>query len=114
MDPRGRVGFVPGWQWLTKNPNFGMEWARPSPFSGRLYQTDEIRIEIEIPEIEEKLKLVHWVTMRNARNPQSREFLDTFPDHREWYLFKGEIPPAWFRGFENNPTKDPIVIPSEN
>ncbi len=85
MNRRGEVGLVAGWQWLTTNPAFGMEWARPSPFSGRLYRTDEIRIEVNVPVKEEAFQ-----------------------------LFQGAIPPNWIVGFEKNPTKDVIVLPELN
>ncbi len=113
MNRRGEVGMVPGWQWLTANATFGMEWARPSPHSARRFRTDEFRIEVEVPE-RFRSQLIKWTVLRDQRVPDSREFLDTFPDHTEWWLYKGLVSPTWFGAIDKNPYPESLILPELN
>lgn len=111
MNKLGEVGLVRGHQWLTRNPAFGAEWARST--AGRPYRLDEFRLTVDVP-LAAEVNLARWLAVRNSRNPPSAEFLDTFPDHPDWFLYHGAIPPNWIVGYEKNPVREALVIPEQN
>lgn len=113
IDETGRVGMVPGFQWLTESSDWNQEWARPSPFSKLTFRRDEWRITIEIPEAQRR-RLVSWRELERTRRPASADFINTFQDARIWHLFKGEIPTAWFAAVDRNPTRHDLVILDQN
>jgi hypothetical protein len=113
MNSDGQVGMVAGWQWLTENPDWQQEWARPSPFSKLTFRRDEWRITVEIPSAQVR-RLVSWKEVDRTRRPASADFINTFADAHLWHLFKGPIPPDWFAAVDRNPTRHDLVITDQN
>ncbi len=95
-------GFVPGWQWLTENPDWEQEWARPQP--GAMFRKDEFRLTVVIPPaIGGEAQLVRWDAIDAKNAPDSRVYINSFADHRFWWLFRGSIRPAWILATDRNP-----------
>lgn len=109
----GEVGMVGGWQWLTQNPDWQQDWARPTPASSLTFRRDEWRITVEIPEAQAR-RLVSWREMDRTRRPQSAEFINAFKDAPLWHLYKGPIPPDWFAAVDRNPIRRDLVLPENN
>lgn len=104
----GKIGFQRGFQWLTTNHEFGQEWC--VKMDARLpFRRDEFRITINVPKLAEK-GLVSWRQLANSNNPQSREYIESFPEHRDWWLFRGPIPQPWFLAVDKNKTPRLIKV----
>lgn len=113
MDQKGRVGMRAGWQWLTEASHWEQEWARPSPFSKLPWRRDEIRITVRFPD-RFPGQLISWPEVDRAHRPDSADFINTFADARNWWLYYGAIPPLWFVAIEKNPTPAPLVVTDGN
>lgn len=76
-------------QWLTKNPDFSAQfWAVKVIFN---YDRTAYRITISIPK-SHRSKLLRWSIVSTPDN-----YLNRCPGWQDWYIFKGRIPPGWFR-----------------
>ena len=113
MDKAGRVGFVRGWQWLTADPDWMQEWARPTPFSKLTYRRDEHRITVTIPEAL-RTRLMTWEDFARKYQPESAAWIETFKGTRHWRLFFGRIPPGWFLAVDRNPVREELIITEDN
>lgn len=113
IDTKGMVGMVAGYQWLTVDPDWQQEWARPSPHSKLTFRRDEYRIGIAIP-LGLRERLVTWEQVDAKFHPQSSEYVKTFAGWQYWRLFRGRIPPAWFLSVDQNPVRPDFVITDQN
>lgn len=90
----------PGFQWLTKNPDF----AQPFCFLGELpFAKNTFRITIRIPD--KALGMLHsWPEMAAKCRPDSATEINTpAVDWQNWFVFYGRIDPAWFLEVARNP-----------
>jgi hypothetical protein len=111
MDAQGRVGFVPGWQWLTVDPDWMQSWARPKASSAITVRRDEVRITVAIPpQALDARRLLKWEDLDRLYRPKSNEFIRSHPEWRYWRVFYGPISPKWFLAVERNPTKRDAII----
>jgi len=112
VNPDGEIGLVPGWQWLTQNASWDQEWARTMIRVEAPIRRDAYRIVVDVPQGELR-QLFTWAEIRDRYLPESREYIDSFPEAVDWYLFFGEIPPAWFVKIEPNPFRTDLVLEVE-
>jgi hypothetical protein len=94
----GKAGRIPGYQWLTKNPGFRQTWNEASllPFDRTAY-----RIEIVIPR-SAKRQLLPWPQWKTELGERMIPGFDVHGDPKNWLIFKGTVPPAWFRTITAN------------
>ena len=95
----GEVTRIPGYQWLTRNPAFRQSWNEASllPFDRTAY-----RIEIAMP-LSARSQLLPWPLWRDELGWRMLPGFDRHGDPENWCLFKGVVPPAWFRHLLPNP-----------
>lgn len=107
----GKIGFQPGWQWLTANSEFGQEWCLT--MDQRLpFRRDEIRLTINVPRLYEQ-RLITWRELAARCLPDSAEYIASFPEHKDWWLFRGPIPQAWLLAVDRNPRPRMIKLEVE-
>jgi hypothetical protein len=96
---RGSEFLIENIQWLTRNPDFTAQcWAT---FQCTLpYDRTAYRITVIIPKFHQKNKLISWGAESSPNN-----FLNKIPGWQDWYIFKGRIPPSWFRKIEKKPCR---------
>lgn len=92
----GRHGLLPGWQWLTSNPDFGQEWANKE-HSTLPYDRTAYRLTVVIPKTS-KNRLHKWLDICGSL-PIDKH-LNAFGDPENWYVFQGRIKPGWIRQVE--------------
>jgi hypothetical protein len=104
----GKVGFQPGWQWLTRNHEFGQEWC--ARMNAKLpFRRDDFRITINVPKIAEG-RVISWREIARVHSPASVEYIASFPEHPDWYVFRGPIPQPWFLAVDKNPFQRQLLI----
>ena len=96
----GTILRIPGYQWLTKQTCFRQSWNEASllPFDRTAY-----RIEIAIPRSARR-QLLPWPHWKAEMGERMMPGFDTHGDPENWLMFKGTVPPAWFRAHHGQPT----------
>ncbi len=92
----GRYGLLPGWQWLTSNPDFNQQWAN-TEFSTLPYDRTAHRLTIVIPKTA-KNRLHKWLDI--CGKLPIDQHLNAYGDPDNWYVFQGRIKPGWIRQVE--------------
>lgn len=85
----GGVKLIPGYQWLTSNPEFQQSWNEGSSLK---YDRTECRITIILP-VAVRFSLHKWTEFKD-KNPLY-ETLSCYGDPENWYVFKGTVIPFW-------------------
>jgi hypothetical protein len=91
---------IPGYQWLTRDPAFHQSWNESSLLP---YDRTAYRIEIAIPR-SCRGNLYPWPQWRAELGERMLPGLDRHGDPENWLIFKGAIPPDWFRRIAANPS----------
>jgi len=89
----GKIGLLPGWQWLTTNPDFNQGWAN-TEYTTLPYDRTAFRLTVVIPKTAQK-KLFKWLDICN-RLPIDSHF-NAYGGPENWYVFRGRIKPSWIR-----------------
>ena len=89
----GKIGVIPGWQWLTVNPSFQQVWAN-TEFTILPYDRTAFRLTVIIPKTAQK-QLFRWLDICN-KFPIDRH-LNAYGDPENWYVFRGRIKAGWIR-----------------
>jgi hypothetical protein len=92
----GRYGLLPGWQWLTSNPDFNQQWAN-TEFSTLPYDRTEYRLTVVIPKAARD-RLFRWLDICDKL--PINETMNAYGDPDNWYVFQGRIKPGWIRQVE--------------
>ena len=88
---RGRRGLIPGYQWLTTNPEFAQSWCE---YSSLPYDRAAYRITVDVPKEAEADALV-WTEVCQRLAPKGWRILNEFGDPDNWRLFRGIVRPEW-------------------
>lgn len=92
-----RIKLLPGYQWLTSNPEFTQSWNEGSTLQ---YDRTEYRLTIILP-TSVRFSLIKW-TDYNKDNPNFLfDTLNEYGDFENWYLFKGVVIPYWIANVHN-------------
>ena len=83
------VRLVPGYQWLTKNPEREQEWCNPE-FSTLPYRRNAVRFTVEIPK-HDRHKLIPSERVQGFRELGFGEY----GDPENWFAFQGDVDPTW-------------------
>jgi hypothetical protein len=88
----GRLYWRPGFQWLTKNPEF----AQPFCLLGNLpFPKNAYRLTVLVPE-SGLHRLTKWTEMCNRGHPDCEAEINTSAvDFENWWTFYGPIPRTW-------------------
>jgi hypothetical protein len=99
FDKHGNPQMLPGYQWLTTNPDYLQPWC----LLGNLpYSRNAVRITVEVPKTHEE-RVFNWLALCRARNPDCAEAINsTGGDVENWRVYGGPIPPFWFVAIEHN------------
>jgi len=89
----GKTVLVPGYQWLTSNPEFDQSWCNVR-YSSLPYDRLAYRITVMIPR-DHLPCLLPWLDV--CQKNEMKDVLNDFGDPENWYVFKGRIKPGWFR-----------------
>ena len=92
----GRLGLIPGFQWLTLNPDFQQEWAN-TKYSTLSYDRTEYRLTVVIPKTARD-RLFKWLDICDSLPID--EAMNAYGDPENWYIFEGRIKPSWIRKVE--------------
>lgn len=95
LEQSGEIGITRGWQWLTENDSFEQSWC-DSAHKSLPYDRNEVRITVCIPKAH-RHTLMTWLEMATYL-PLTAAMLNSYGDPEHWFIFKGKIPPGWFRG----------------
>ena len=92
----GKYGLIPGFQWLTLNPDFQQEWAN-TKYSTLSYDRTEYRLTVVIPKTARD-RLFKWLDICDSLPID--EAMNAYGDPENWYIFEGRIKPSWIRKVE--------------
>jgi hypothetical protein len=88
-----------GYQWLTANPAWTQDWNVRQVVR---YDRAACRITLAVPK-SARGRLYRWVSICRALAPRTWEDLNAAGDPQNWYLYKGRVPPGWFRRVDRRP-----------
>jgi hypothetical protein len=93
------LALLPGYRWLTTNPDWGQEWAEGT---GRLpYKRNEVRLTVEVPETHRR-NVLPWVIV-GPLMCRIYDVLSMYGDPENWRLYEGDVPPHWITAVDFNP-----------
>ena len=93
------IKLVPGYQWLTTNPDFDQAWCRASRLP---YKRNEVRLTVKIPD--RALKNVQRWLQYCVENPDPyQDDLNCYGDPENWVLYRGNVNPIWIKRAIPNP-----------
>lgn len=95
-DSAGRLIARTGYIWLTTNDNFyAQDWNSMLIIP---YDRAEFRITVRVPTTYEG-RVINWLEYCASGNiaPDIAEHLNAIGDPHNWRLYRGVIPPAWFK-----------------
>ena len=90
---------IPGYQNLTVNKAFNQSWEEQSSLP---YRRNAVRITVKIPK-NYRCNLFYWLRFCDAVNLNSARVLNSYGDPENWYVYRGKIPPKWFRAIDFRP-----------
>jgi hypothetical protein len=95
----GKLVRIPGYQWLTTNPDFRQSWNDASllPFDRTAY-----RIQLAVPRSAAP-QLLPWPNWKAELGARMMPGFDSHCDPKNWVVFKGTAPPTWFTHIMPNP-----------
>ena len=92
----GKYGLIPGFQWLTSNPEFHQEWAN-TEYTTLPYDRTEYRLTVVIPKAARD-RLFRWLDICDKLPID--EAMNAYGDPENWFVFQGRIKPGWIRRVE--------------
>lgn len=109
------VGLVPGWQWLTSDPDWSQAWATREAIG---CDRTECRLVVAIPLLD-RTRLYRWDDVAHRfgyTEPIARRFAEIGGGKRSdlWYVFAGAIPSGWIVDLEYRPDVDPSKLPARH
>jgi hypothetical protein len=92
----GKYGFIPGFQWLTSNPEFHQEGAN-TEYTTLPYDRTEYRLTVVIPKAARD-RLFRWLDICDKL--PIGEAMNAYGDPENWFVFQGRIKSGWIRRVE--------------
>lgn len=102
-DRKEDFSVLPGYQHLTANKSFAQSWEEHSHLP---YRRNAVRLTVKIPKAH-RTNLFYWLRFCEAVNLNSARVLNSYGDPENWFVYRGRIPPAWFRAIDFQPEAIP-------
>lgn len=88
----GEHKLIPGYQWLTRNPDWSQAWDVSYLLP---YRRNAVRITVKVPQAHAQ-DLRPWLGLAQLF-PETASVLNGYGDPENWFVFSGNIPRGWFR-----------------
>jgi hypothetical protein len=101
----GKIAILPGYQWLTANPDFNQSWAN-TEYTTLPYDRTAFRLTVVIPKKTAQGQLFKWLDL--CHKFPIDEYLNAYGDPENWHIFKGKIKPSWIRAIDKKPEDEDV------